>query len=74
MSRRRLTVYPQRSIAGGHAIRRPTDPTMKLIGAKLRGEDGKHAERVPTGHWGGGDADHGVVWFVRRRENSGDKF
>jgi hypothetical protein len=41
---------------------------MKLIGAKLRGEDGKHAERVPTGHWGDGDADHGVVWFVRRRE------
>jgi hypothetical protein len=34
-----------------------------LIGAKLRGEDGEHAEKVPTSHWGGGDADHGMVWL-----------
>ena len=52
----------------------PNRPNHEIVGAKLRGEDGEHAEIVPTGHWGGGDVDHGVVWFVRQRENSSDKF
>src|SRR5688572_18573049 len=45
---RRRMAYPRRSFAGGHAIRHPDAPNLKLSSAKPRGEDGEHAERGLT--------------------------